>query len=118
MSLLTLCECESGSNVWLVVVRECVCVWDVESSTLLPPALHLAVLWRCCVPAGCVSHVAHTLAHPPHAEETLAAADTLRDEESSSFVDRVFENEINIAAHRARAAYDRMLFREALKTGM
>lgn len=30
----------------------------------------------------------------------------------------MFENEINIAVHRARAAYDRMLFREALKAGM
>lgn len=51
-------------------------------------------------------------------EETLAAADTLRDEEPSSFLDRVLDNEINIAVHRTKAAYDRMLFREALKTGM
>lgn len=53
----------------------------------------------------------------PAAEETLAAADTLRDEEPTSFMDRVFDNEINIAVHRTRQAYDRMLFREALKTG-
>lgn len=52
------------------------------------------------------------------AEETLAAADGLRDEPPTSFNDRVFDNEINIAVTRTRAAYDRMLFREALKSGM
>ena len=36
---------------------------------------------------------------------------------TSSFVDRVFDNEINIAVHRAKSAYERMLFREALKVG-
>ena len=51
------------------------------------------------------------------AEETLAAADALRDEEPTSFLDRVFANEINVAVHRTRAAYDRLLFREALKMG-
>lgn len=51
------------------------------------------------------------------AEETLAAADSLRDEPPTSFLDRVFDNEMNIAVARTRAAYDRMLFREALKSG-
>ncbi len=32
-----------------------------------------------------------------HAEETLAAADSLRDEPPTSFIDRVFDNEMNIA---------------------
>lgn len=50
-------------------------------------------------------------------EETLAAADSLRDEPPTSFLDRVFDNEMNIAVARTRAAYDRMLFREALKSG-
>jgi hypothetical protein len=54
---------------------------------------------------------------PWPAEETLAAAGTLRDEPPSSFIDRVFDNELNIAVHRTKAAYDKMLFREALKTG-
>eukprot|EP00887_Chlorella_sp_A99_P004074 scaffold11.g4074.t1 len=53
-------------------------------------------------------------------EESLAAAAAggARDEAPASFLDRVFENEIDIAVHRARAAYDRMLFREALKVAM
>lgn len=60
--------------------------------------------------------------HPPPfplllAEETLAAAEGLRDEPPTSFLDRVLDNEINIAVARTRNAYDRMLFREALKTG-
>lgn len=50
-------------------------------------------------------------------EEVLTAADTLRDEPPTSFIDRVFDNEINIATHRTREAYGRMLFREALKSG-
>lgn len=54
---------------------------------------------------------------PLAAEETLAAAESLRDEPPTSFLDRVFDNEINIALARTRKAYDRMLFREALKTG-
>lgn len=33
----------------------------------------------------------------PFAEETLAAADSLRDEPPTSFIDRVFDNEMNIA---------------------
>ncbi|KAL4433681.1 hypothetical protein ABPG75_000122 [Micractinium tetrahymenae] len=49
--------------------------------------------------------------------ETLAAADSLRDEAPTSFLDRVFDNEMNIAVERTKVAYDRMLFREALKTG-
>lgn len=54
---------------------------------------------------------------PLLSEETLAAADSLRDEPPTSFMDRVFDNEMNIAVARTRAAYDRMLFREALKAG-
>ncbi|KAL4854122.1 Leucine--tRNA ligase [Chlorella vulgaris] len=50
-------------------------------------------------------------------EETLSAGQTLRDEPPTSFIDRVFDNEINIAVHRTRDAYDKMLFREALKHG-
>jgi len=52
------------------------------------------------------------------AEEVLAAVDVgMRDEQPVSFVDRVFDNEINIAISKSHAAYSRMLFREALITG-
>ncbi|GJP49314.1 hypothetical protein CLOM_g8539 [Closterium sp. NIES-68] len=53
-------------------------------------------------------------------EEVLASAATeggLRSGEERSFADRVFENEINLAVSLSKAAYDSMLFREALKTG-
>lgn len=69
---------------------------------------------RTCIPLG--HHAPACLPCPP-AEETLAAADGLRDEPPTSFLDRVFDNEMNIAVERTRAAYDRMLFREALKAG-
>lgn len=51
------------------------------------------------------------------AEETLASADSLRDEPPSTFLDRVFANEIDGAVAAARAAYERLMFREALKAG-
>ncbi|CAI7887244.1 unnamed protein product [Closterium sp. NIES-53] len=53
-------------------------------------------------------------------EEVLASAATeggLRTGDERSFADRVFENEINLAVALSKAAYDNMLFREALKTG-
>lgn len=50
-------------------------------------------------------------------EEVLAALDTLRDEPPTTFLDKVFDNEMNIAIKGARAAYDRCMFREALKVG-
>ena len=53
--------------------------------------------WRGPQPAVCAASRPAALAHRPRAEETLAAADTLRDEAPTSFVDRVFDNEINIA---------------------
>lgn len=49
-------------------------------------------------------------------EEMVAAGSGLREGPPSTLFDRVFENEINIACFRARDAYDRMLFREALKS--
>lgn len=51
------------------------------------------------------------------AEEVMAAVDGMRDEEPTSFLDRAFDNEINIAIVGAKAAYDNYLFREALKVG-
>lgn len=44
-----------------------------------------------------------------------AAAGSLREGPPSTLFDRTFANEMNIAVSRARAAYDRMLFREALQ---
>lgn len=58
-----------------------------------------------------------SLPSSPTAEEVLASADSLRDEPPSSFNDRVFDNEMNIAVAATKAAYDRLLFREALKKG-
>lgn len=51
-------------------------------------------------------------------EEMLASLDTMRDEDPSSFLDRVFENELKFAVHETRAKYDHYLFREALKYGV
>jgi leucyl-tRNA synthetase len=45
----------------------------------------------------------------------VASLGTLRTGPLSSFADRAFQNEINAAVHAARAAYDKLLFREALK---
>jgi hypothetical protein len=39
----------------------------------------------------------------------------LRDGPPSTISDRVFENELNIAVFRSKEAYDKLLFREALK---
>lgn len=50
-------------------------------------------------------------------EECMAALDTMRDEEPTSFLDKTFDNEMNIAIHGAKAAYDSYMFREALKVG-
>lgn len=50
-------------------------------------------------------------------EESLASLDALDQGTSSSFFDRVFENEINIAVHRTKEAFEHMLYREALKAG-
>ena len=50
-------------------------------------------------------------------EEVMAALDTMRDEEPTSFIDRVFDNEINSAIAGAKSAFDRFMFREALKAG-
>eukprot|EP00882_Tetradesmus_deserticola_P006429 GHRQ01006765.1.p1 GENE.GHRQ01006765.1~~GHRQ01006765.1.p1 ORF type:complete len:1052 (+),score=503.60 GHRQ01006765.1:66-3221(+) len=48
-------------------------------------------------------------------EEMLAPEAGLRDGPPSTINDRVFGNELNIAVFRAREAYDKLLFREALK---
>ena len=50
-------------------------------------------------------------------EETLAA-EGLRTGPAATFADRVFENAINVAVHRSRESFDRMMFREAIKHGM
>jgi leucyl-tRNA synthetase len=51
-------------------------------------------------------------------EEVMESLDTLRDEEPTSFMDRVFDNELNIAAVKAKEAYDGYLFREAVQVGV
>ncbi|DBA81513.1 TPA: hypothetical protein ACH3X1_007289 [Trebouxia sp. C0004] len=48
-------------------------------------------------------------------DEVLAAE--LRSGEASSFADKVFDSEMNLAIHGSHAAYDNMMFKEALKTG-
>ncbi|GMH38163.1 hypothetical protein BSKO_06047 [Bryopsis sp. KO-2023] len=50
-------------------------------------------------------------------EESIANVGSLDQGPVSTFFERVFENEINIAVHRTKAAFERMMFREALKTG-
>lgn len=50
-------------------------------------------------------------------QEVLDAADSMRDEPPTGFLDRAFENEINTAIIQTKANYDKMLFREALKSG-
>lgn len=50
-------------------------------------------------------------------EEVLEAQGSLRTGPVTLFADRVFENEMNLAVHLTGASYERMLFREALKTG-
>jgi leucyl-tRNA synthetase len=39
----------------------------------------------------------------------------LREGPPTTLYDRVFENEVNIAVYQAKAAYEKLLFREALK---
>ena len=51
------------------------------------------------------------------AEEVMAAVGSMRDEEPTSFLDRAFDNEMNVAVHATQAAYDTFMFREALKAG-
>ena len=51
-------------------------------------------------------------------EEIIGSLDTLRDEEPTSFIDRVFENELKFAVHVTKEKYDQYLFREALKYGV
>ena len=48
-------------------------------------------------------------------EEVTAALGTLRDDPPTTFVDKVFDNEINAIIIDAKALYDRYMFREALK---
>jgi len=50
-------------------------------------------------------------------EEVLEAQGSLRSGPVALFADRVFENEMNLAVQLTEANYERMLFREALKTG-
>lgn len=50
-------------------------------------------------------------------EQIMASQDSLRPGPPTSFLDRVFDNEINIAIRKSFDAYDKLLFREALKTG-
>ncbi|GLJ16023.1 hypothetical protein SUGI_0265820 [Cryptomeria japonica] len=50
-------------------------------------------------------------------EEILAAEASLRQGPPSTFADRVFNNEINIAIKLTENNYSAMMFREALKTG-
>eukprot|EP00899_Mesostigma_viride_P015955 jgi/Mesvir1/24360/Mv11033-RA.2 len=48
-------------------------------------------------------------------EEVMSQLDSLRSGDASSFVDRVFANEINIAVRESCRLYESMMFREALK---
>lgn len=50
-------------------------------------------------------------------EEVLDALESMRDEEPTSFLDKTFENEMNRAVERTKGAYEKCLFREALKFG-
>ncbi|KAJ4723658.1 leucine--tRNA ligase, cytoplasmic-like [Melia azedarach] len=50
-------------------------------------------------------------------EEVLAAKSSLRSGPPSTYADRVFENEINIAVKMTEQHYENYVFREALKTG-
>ncbi|KAK1290808.1 hypothetical protein QJS10_CPB18g00497 [Acorus calamus] len=50
-------------------------------------------------------------------EEILAAEATLRTGPPSTYADRVFANEINIAVKSTEQNYNEFMFREALKTG-
>ncbi|GLJ54348.1 hypothetical protein SUGI_1166650 [Cryptomeria japonica] len=50
-------------------------------------------------------------------EEILASTASLRQGSPSTYADRVFSNEINIAIELTEKNYNTMMFREALKTG-
>ncbi|GLU20675.1 hypothetical protein SLE2022_368630 [Rubroshorea leprosula] len=50
-------------------------------------------------------------------EEVLAAESSLRTGPPSTYADRVFENELNIAVNMTEQNYKDYMFREALKTG-
>ncbi|KAK1567022.1 hypothetical protein Q3G72_007314 [Acer saccharum] len=50
-------------------------------------------------------------------EEVLAAESSLRTGPPSTYADRVFENEINIAVKMTEQHYENYMFREALKSG-
>ncbi|KAF6142493.1 hypothetical protein GIB67_039457 [Kingdonia uniflora] len=50
-------------------------------------------------------------------EEVLAAETSLRMGPSSTYADRVFTNEVNIAVSTTEQNYNEFMFREALKTG-
>ncbi|CAN1235730.1 Leucine--tRNA ligase, cytoplasmic [Linum perenne] len=50
-------------------------------------------------------------------EEVLAAESTLRTGTPSTYADKVFENEMNIAVKMTEENYSQCMFREALKTG-
>eukprot|EP00268_Persea_americana_P036135 TRINITY_DN3560_c0_g1_i1.p1 TRINITY_DN3560_c0_g1~~TRINITY_DN3560_c0_g1_i1.p1 ORF type:complete len:1141 (-),score=255.15 TRINITY_DN3560_c0_g1_i1:202-3495(-) len=51
-------------------------------------------------------------------EEILAAESSLRTGPPSTYADRVFANEINIAVKMTEEHYNNFMFREALKTGL
>lgn len=50
-------------------------------------------------------------------QEVLAAEDSLRSGPASTYADKVFENEMNIAVKMTEKNYGDYMFREALKTG-
>ena len=50
-------------------------------------------------------------------EEVLAGESSLRTGPPSTYADRVFENEINIAVKMTEQHYENYMFREALKSG-
>lgn len=50
-------------------------------------------------------------------EQVIGAELALRSGPTTSFADRVFENEINIAIQETQKNYDNYMFRDALKTG-
>ena len=50
------------------------------------------------------------------AEDTIAAAPTMRDGELT-FADKIFENDVNKAVAETRTRYESMMFREAMQSG-
>lgn len=51
-------------------------------------------------------------------EEVMESLDSMRDEAPTSFMDRAFDNEMNIAAAKAKEAFNGYLFREAMQVGV